>query len=197
MKNFYSLIRNIHQGTHAFRPITFRPIRYVTFISSHAHFVTFTSSPLILSQIHFVLGSVCPIHFVPWFFCPKLILSHTFRPLTFRPLTFRPKFILSHTMHLSTVCISTSLIWSANFNEPQKEKKKKHSHWNLFYNVVLFPLLFNQVLLFLRLMDDIEVLNSKRGNPIVYHDGYVYTQHRVTDEKRVFRCESRDCKSKY
>lgn len=40
-------------------------------------------------------------------------------------------------------------------------------------------------------MSGIEVLRSRRGNPIVYHDGYVYTQHRMTDEKRVFRCESR------
>ena len=46
-------------------------------------------------------------------------------------------------------------------------------------------------------MIDIEILKSKRENPIVYHDGFVYTQHRLTDEKRIFRCESRDCKRKW
>ena len=41
-------------------------------------------------------------------------------------------------------------------------------------------------------MDDIEILKSKRGNPIVYHGGFVYMQHRLTDKKRIFRCESCD-----
>jgi hypothetical protein len=45
-------------------------------------------------------------------------------------------------------------------------------------------------------MDVIEILKSKRGKPVVYHGGFVYTQHSVTDEKRIFRCENRDCKSK-
>ncbi|CAF4396253.1 unnamed protein product [Rotaria sp. Silwood2] len=43
-------------------------------------------------------------------------------------------------------------------------------------------------------MGDIEILKSKRGNPIVSHGGFVYTQHRLTNEKRIFRCESRDCR---
>jgi hypothetical protein len=30
-----------------------------------------------------------------------------------------------------------------------------------------------------------EILKSKRENPIDYHDGFVYTQHRVTVEKMV------------
>ena len=45
-------------------------------------------------------------------------------------------------------------------------------------------------------MGDIEILTSKRGNPIVYYGGFVYMQHRLTDKKRIFLCENRDCKSK-
>ncbi len=44
-------------------------------------------------------------------------------------------------------------------------------------------------------MATIEILRSKRGQPMLYHNGYLYTQHRLTSEKRIFRCESRDCKS--
>jgi len=39
-------------------------------------------------------------------------------------------------------------------------------------------------------------LKSKTGKPIVYHRGFVYTEHRVTNEKRIFRCKNRNCKSK-
>ena len=43
-------------------------------------------------------------------------------------------------------------------------------------------------------MNRIEVLKSSRGNSMIYFSGYVYTQHRVTEEKRIFRCEDRICK---
>ena len=32
---------------------------------------------------------------------------------------------------------------------------------------------------------------------MIYFSGYVYTQHRVTEEKRIFRCEDQTCRSKY
>ncbi len=32
-------------------------------------------------------------------------------------------------------------------------------------------------------MGDIEILKSKRENPIVCHDGFLYTQHPMTVEK--------------
>ena len=46
-------------------------------------------------------------------------------------------------------------------------------------------------------MNRIEVLKSSRGNSMIYVSGYVYTQHRVTEEKRIFRCEDGTCRSKY
>ena len=46
-------------------------------------------------------------------------------------------------------------------------------------------------------MNRIEALKSSRGNSMVYFPGYLYTQHRVTEEKRIFRCEDRTCRSKY
>ena len=32
---------------------------------------------------------------------------------------------------------------------------------------------------------------------MIYSSGYLYTQHRVTEDKRIFRCEDRACRSKY
>ena len=46
-------------------------------------------------------------------------------------------------------------------------------------------------------MNRIEVLKSSRGNSMIYFSGYLYTEHRVTEEKRMFRCEDRTCRSKY
>ncbi len=48
-------------GSLSFRPITFRPVHFVPFISSLVHFVPFNSSPFILSQNHFVPRSIRPI----------------------------------------------------------------------------------------------------------------------------------------
>ncbi|CAF1560987.1 unnamed protein product, partial [Rotaria sordida] len=45
-------------------------------------------------------------------------------------------------------------------------------------------------------MNTIEVLKSTRGNPMIYFSGYLYTQHRITEEKRIFRCEDRNCRSR-
>ena len=41
------------------------------------------------------------------------------------------------------------------------------------------------------------MLKSSRGNSMIYFSGYLYTQHRVTEEKPIFRCENRTCRSKY
>jgi hypothetical protein len=46
-------------------------------------------------------------------------------------------------------------------------------------------------------MNTIEVLKNSRGNAVIYLCGYLYTQHRITEEKRIFRCEDRNCRSKY
>ena len=45
-------------------------------------------------------------------------------------------------------------------------------------------------------MNTIEVLKTRRGNPMTYVAGFLYTQHRITEEKRIFLCEDRDCRSK-
>lgn len=44
-------------------------------------------------------------------------------------------------------------------------------------------------------MNEIEVLKTSRGNSMIYFSGYFYTQHRKTEEKRIFRCEDRNCRS--
>ena len=41
------------------------------------------------------------------------------------------------------------------------------------------------------------MLKSSGGNSMIYFSGYVYTQHRVTEEKRIFRCEDGTCRSEY
>ena len=41
------------------------------------------------------------------------------------------------------------------------------------------------------------MLKSSQGNSMIYFFGYLETQHRVTEEKRIFRCEDRTCRSKY
>ena len=46
-------------------------------------------------------------------------------------------------------------------------------------------------------IDQIGISKNSRGKPLIYHDGFVYTQHRLSDKKRSFRCESRDGKSKF
>ena len=46
-------------------------------------------------------------------------------------------------------------------------------------------------------MNWIEALKRSRENSMIYFSGYLYTQHRVTEEKRIFRCEDRTCRSKY
>ncbi len=46
-------------------------------------------------------------------------------------------------------------------------------------------------------MTTIEVLKSSRGNSMIFLSGFFYTQHRMTEEKRLFRCENRNCRSKY
>ena len=30
---------------------------------------------------------------------------------------------------------------------------------------------------------------------MIYFSGYLYTQHHVTEEKRIFRCEDQTCRS--
>jgi hypothetical protein len=45
-------------------------------------------------------------------------------------------------------------------------------------------------------MNTIEVLTNSRGNPVMYFSEYFYTQHRMTKEKRIFRCENRNCRRK-
>ena len=32
---------------------------------------------------------------------------------------------------------------------------------------------------------------------MIYFSGYLYTQHQMTEKKRIFRCENRNCRSKY
>jgi len=44
-------------------------------------------------------------------------------------------------------------------------------------------------------MTTIEVLKSSRGNSMIFLSGFFYTQHRITEEKRLFRCENRNCRS--
>jgi hypothetical protein len=41
----------------------------------------------------------------------------------------------------------------------------------------------------------IEIVKSQRGKPMIYYAGFMYTQHRSDEEKHVFRCKRRDCKS--
>ena len=41
------------------------------------------------------------------------------------------------------------------------------------------------------------MLKSSRRNSMIYFSGCLYTQHRVPEEKRIFRCEDRTCRSKY
>jgi hypothetical protein len=45
-------------------------------------------------------------------------------------------------------------------------------------------------------MSGIQVLKNSRGNPMLYYSGYFYTQYQVTEKKRIFRCEDRNCRSK-
>ncbi|CAF5100221.1 unnamed protein product [Rotaria sp. Silwood1] len=45
-------------------------------------------------------------------------------------------------------------------------------------------------------MNQIEVLTSSRGNPMLCYSGYLYTHHSMTEKKRVFRCEDRNCRSR-
>ena len=41
------------------------------------------------------------------------------------------------------------------------------------------------------------MLKRSPGNSMTYFSGYLYTQHRVIEENRIFRCEDRTCRSKY
>ncbi|CAF4376832.1 unnamed protein product [Rotaria sp. Silwood2] len=42
-------------------------------------------------------------------------------------------------------------------------------------------------------MNTVEVLKTSRENPMIYFSGFLYTQHRITEKKSIFRCEDRDC----
>ena len=138
------------------RPVTLRPIHFVPFISSHAHFVPFTASPFILSQIHFVPQSICPIHFVPCLFVPN----------SFCPLTFGPKLILSHTLCFCTIYPYSFLHDRLTLTKDNRKKETFTLRSLLPRNSFCLCYLTKWCYSY-DSMGDIEILKSKRGNPIV------------------------------
>jgi hypothetical protein len=72
------------------------------------------------------LVTLRPIHFVPFTASPFILSHNQFVPFISLP-------VFSSQTHFSLLLLT----WSANFDKKQ-QKKKKHSHWDLFYHVTLF-----------------------------------------------------------
>ena len=137
--------------------------------------------PVTLRPIHFVPRSLRPVHCVPFHFvpnslCPTINLSHTFRSLPFRPqLILSPDiwsqtYFVSYTMFLHNLSLLL-LTWSANFDERQQEKKTFTLRSLLPRNSFRLCYLTKWCYSY-DSMGDIEILKSKRGNPIVWGWGW-------------------------
>ena len=45
-------------------------------------------------------------------------------------------------------------------------------------------------------MSNIHQLVSEKGKPMIFHEGFLYTLARTSEEKLIFRCKNRSCKGK-
>ena len=93
--------------------------------------------------------------------------------------------VFIYSMHVHTV-----YIYIYREREREREREKENSFPLVVRSSTLAVVtILKKYKKLIYKMNRIEALKSSRENSMIYFSGYLYTQHRVTKEKRIFRCE--------